>query len=242
VKNNTNKTSLAKMSSKEYYHESKFNWNISKQKKCYARCEWWKEVINGDISSEAWKNTYKKYSWWKEEMVKGVMTPKSHVISKLKKYAVYALSYLDKALELHFKNPFRKWRFKKHIYKQKTFVKILQRFTTKKSELEKKQVIVGFGNWGNPRDSIIQGHRRGPVQEVENKLQKWCEVVDVDEFRTSKLCCHCHCEMAKVKFNGTEINNVLHCSNNECGITIDRDIIGARNIFMLLEKMIQKDR
>jgi hypothetical protein len=28
----------AKMSSKEYYHECKFNWNKSKQKKCYARC------------------------------------------------------------------------------------------------------------------------------------------------------------------------------------------------------------
>jgi transposase len=80
------------------------------------------------------------------------------------------------------------------------------------------------------------------VQEVKNKLQKWCEVVYVDEFRTSKLCCHCHCEMAKVKFNGKEINSILCCSNNKCGITIDRDINGARNIFMLLEKMIQKER
>jgi hypothetical protein len=34
--------------------------------------------MNGDISSEAWENTYKKYSWWKEEMVRGVMTPKTH--------------------------------------------------------------------------------------------------------------------------------------------------------------------
>jgi hypothetical protein len=87
TKNNTNaedKMSSAKMSSKAYYHESKFNWNISKQKKCYARCSWWKEVINGDISSEAWENTYKKYSWWKEEMVKGVMTHKTHVIGELK--------------------------------------------------------------------------------------------------------------------------------------------------------------
>ena len=82
------------------------------------------------------------------------------------------------------------------------------------------------------------------MQEVKNKLQKWSEVVDVDEFCTSKLCCYCHCEMAKVKFNGNEINinSVLHCSNNECGITIDHDINGAGNIFMLLEKKIQKER
>jgi transposase len=80
------------------------------------------------------------------------------------------------------------------------------------------------------------------VQEVKNKLKKWCELVDVDEFRTSKLCCHCHSEIAKVKFNGKDINSALCCSNNECRITIERDINGARNIFMLLEKMIQKER
>ncbi len=115
-------------------------------------------MINGNITSEAWKNIYKKHEWWKEEMVKDVMTPKTHELDELKKYAVYALSYLDKALELHYKNPFRKWCFKTYIYKQKTFNKILQRITTKKSQRENKQVIVGFGNWGNPRDSIIRGH------------------------------------------------------------------------------------
>ncbi len=135
AKNNANsedKKLLAKMSSKEYYHECKFNWNKSKQKKCYSRCQWWKEMINGNITSKAWKNIYKKHSWWKEQMVKKVMTPKTHLMDELKKYAVYALSYLDKALELHYKNPFRKWSFKKYIYKQKTFEKILQRITTKK--------------------------------------------------------------------------------------------------------------
>jgi hypothetical protein len=68
AKNNSNakdKKLSAKMNSKAYYHESKFNWNVSKQKKCYARCPWWKEMINGNITSEAWKNIYKKYSWWK---------------------------------------------------------------------------------------------------------------------------------------------------------------------------------
>jgi hypothetical protein len=88
-------------------------------------------------------------------MVKEVMTPQPHVLGELKKYAVYVLGYLDKALELHFKNPFRKWCFKTYIYKQKTLEKILQRITTKKSQRDNKQVIVSFGNWGNPRDSII---------------------------------------------------------------------------------------
>jgi hypothetical protein len=54
-----------------------------------------KEMINGNITSEAWKNTYKNYSWWKEEMMKEVMTPKTHVLDELKKYTVFALSYLD---------------------------------------------------------------------------------------------------------------------------------------------------
>jgi hypothetical protein len=39
-----------------------------------------------------------------------------------------------------------------------------------------------------------------------------------------------------------EINSVLCCSNNECGITIDCDINVTRNIFMSLEKMIQNKR
>jgi hypothetical protein len=79
-------------------------------------------------------------------MVKEIMTPKTHVMVELKKCEVFALSYLDKALELHFKNPFRKWSFKIYIYKQKTFEKIIQRITTKKSQRDNKQVIVGFGN------------------------------------------------------------------------------------------------
>jgi hypothetical protein len=38
AKNNMNaEESSVKMSLKEYYHDSKLNWNIAKQRKCYAR-------------------------------------------------------------------------------------------------------------------------------------------------------------------------------------------------------------
>ena len=40
----------------------------------------------GDITSKAWKSTCKKYPWWKEEMMKEVLTPKTHVVvGQLKK-------------------------------------------------------------------------------------------------------------------------------------------------------------
>jgi hypothetical protein len=44
------------------------------------------------------------------------------------------------------------------------------------------------------------------------------------------------------KYNGMEINTVLHCSNIDCDLAIDHDVNGARNIYMLLRKMTHKKR
>jgi hypothetical protein len=55
-------------------------------------------------------------------------------------------------------------------------------------------MIVSFRNWGNPRDSIIRGYQRGRVKEIKDKLKRWCELINVNEFQASKLCCCCHCE------------------------------------------------
>lgn len=34
--------------------------------------------------------------------------------------------------------------------------------------------------------------------KLKRELRKWCKVIDVNEFRTSKLCCKCHNETEKV--------------------------------------------
>ncbi len=152
---------------------------------------------------------------------------KTNDINELQHYLCHALNGLDMALQLHVINPFRKWKNKSYICKQKTFHKILQMITMKRTEMDPKKVIVGFGNWGNSRDSIIiRGHRRGPIKEIKDKLKKWCELVDVDEFWTSKHCCCCHRETVKVKFNEKEVNSIN----------------GASNIYMLVTKMVQKER
>ena len=103
---------------------------------------------------------------------------------------------------------------------------------TKKTNInDKKKVLLGFGNWSSQKDSIIRGHRRGPVVGLKRELKKWCKLVLVDEYNTSKLCCRCHMKTEKMSYNNIKVNSVLRCTNNECGIVIDRDINGCKNIY-----------
>jgi len=207
---------VVKYSGKQYYHSSGVNEKNYKQQRCYRR--------NKDFLD------YKA----------NMPSPKTTDVMKLQCYITYALKGLDNALQLHYANPFRKWKFKTFIKKQKTFHNICQKISKKKNIADTSiKPIVGFGDWSNPKDCIIRGHKRGPVKEIKKELKRWCKVVDVDEFRTSKLCSCCHHTTSKVKFDGKEINSVLRCSNSECGITIDRDINGSKNIFMLFERMLK---
>ncbi len=48
--------------------------------------------------------------------------------------------------------------------------------------------------------------------------------------------------LSYVAMDRKEINSVLHCRNNECGITIDCDINGARNLYGLFIMMVQKEK
>ena len=68
---------------------------------------------------------------------------------------------VEKNNEFNLENPFRKLKFTTYIYKQKkrqwtNYVKIIL-------VIQRKWVLVGFGNWNSQKDSIIRGHRRGPV-------------------------------------------------------------------------------
>ena len=37
-----------------------------------------------------------------------------------------------------------------------------------------------------------------------------------------------------MSYNGVKVNSVLRCLNNECGMIIDRDINGCKNILKML--------
>jgi len=136
-----------------------FIWNKSKQKKCYAKHPWWKEMSNGNITSEAWKNTYKKPHGWRKEGRNGDGWP------------MYWLNWRNMQY-LHWVTLTRHWSYISETclengVSRPTFTSkenTSEDYKIKKSQMDNKKVIVSFGNWGNLCDSIAQRVQRKPVQ------------------------------------------------------------------------------
>lgn len=51
--------------------------------------------------------------------------------------------------------------------------------------MNRRQIVVSFEHWSIPMDSIILGFQRRSIKQLKDKLQKWWEQVDIDEFRLS---------------------------------------------------------
>jgi transposase len=171
---------------------------------------------------------------------KGMPSNKTNNIELYSSYITYVLNGLTKCLKFHFEKPFRKLKFTTYIFKQKTMNELCKQITKKSNINDNKKVLIGFGNWSSQKDSIIRGHRRGPVVGLKRELKKWCKLVLVDEYNTSKLCCKCHTKTEKISYNNIKINSVLRCTNNECRIVIDRDINGCKNIYNIFKRALEK--
>ena len=207
---NNKNDAIINCSGKSYYHDAGINRINNKQRRHYNKDE---EVLS---------------------YIRNMPIGKTNDINEFCKHLSYCLNKLDKVLEFHYTNPFRKWKFTKYILEKKKINELCKLISKKSDITEPSKVVVGFGDWSNPHDSIIRGHKRGPVLKLKTHLRKWCKVIDVNEFRTSKLCCKCHNETEKVSYNGVKVNSVLRCLNNECRMVIDRDINGCKNILKML--------
>jgi transposase len=201
--------------SKNYYHDCKINQSNNQKKIIYKR--------NPQIL----------------EIFQNMPTNKTNNINSYLQFISYNLVNLYTLLDFHYRKPFRKLQLTTYIFKQKTMNNICKKITTKNHINDSsKKVLLGFGNWSTQKDSIIKGHKRGPVVELKKKLRQWADVVLVDEYLTSKTCCKCHCITKKVSYNNVSVNSVLRCQNNECGTVIDRDINASKNIFTIFKCML----
>ena len=146
---------------------------------------------------------------------------------------------LHKLIRTLMESKAREWKFDKYRLQQKKIVEICKMLSGKTRPDEERNVIVGWGNWSNPNNSIIKGHKRGPVKRIVKGLRRWCRVETIDEFNTSKKCSKCLSDTEKMKYLQADemrtVNDVLRCKNEMCRTYFDRDINGARNMLKKLK-------
>ena len=211
----TNKNEIIKMSSKQYYNDIKSMRMTTKLKKLIERNE-----LTNLFSS----------------------TAPSRRTSKLDQLCICIRTItekLHKLIRVLMDSKIREWKFDKYRYQQKKIIEICKMLSGKTRPDEEKNVIVGWGNWSNPNNSIIKGHKRGPVKRIVKELRRWCRVEMIDEYNTSKRCSKCLSETEKMKYPYPEgmrtVNDVLRCKNEMCRTYFDRDINGARNMLKKLK-------
>lgn len=93
----------------------------------------------------------------------------------------------------------------------------------------RSDVVVAFGDAGFSHTS--RGLAAGPTKGLKRNLARYCAVVDVDEFRSSKLCSRCFEVLSDKEKNGESLNwGVRRCTSTECCAFWNRDVNASRNI------------
>ena len=211
----TEKNHITKLSSKQYYNDIKSTRMSMKLKK----------LIERNNLSNLFSST--------------TPTRRTSKIDQLCLCIKTITEKLHKLIRTLMESKVREWKFDKYRFQQKKIVEICKMLSGKVRPEEERNVIVGWGNWSNPNNSIIKGHKRGPVKRIVKELRKWCRVETIDEFNTSKKCSKCLSDTEKMKYLQHDemrtVNDVLRCKNEKCRTYFDRDINGARNMLKKLK-------
>ncbi|KAK9798946.1 hypothetical protein WJX73_007519 [Symbiochloris irregularis] len=184
------KASTTSFSSGWYFKESYVTTSRAKTAKWQRQNKPYRAIVDNlphsPKTSDA--NRLKEYVTYLTSPAEGIAAPtpskaKEAATPKAKLKPVPRLDYL---LQFHMKKPCRGLRFTRHCGK-------LSAITTMARALlgpDPKRTLVGWGDRGKAGQGFIR-KQCGPSDRVRKALQSMCTVVDIDEFRTSKICADC---------------------------------------------------
>jgi hypothetical protein len=105
---------------------------------------------------------------------------KTHKSQDLLNSIKYTSQHLNDLMKYWQESPHGKWRFYKYTKLQEYLFDLVNKF---------KDCLVGFGNYNS--HNSIRG-LKGPIKYIKRFLKRnKVQVIDVDEYRTSKLCYSC---------------------------------------------------
>jgi transposase len=191
--------------------------------------------------------TKKREMWYKNwehyEMWRNIPSFKTTRLEKMRTYFTYTYPHLNTIFKFHLYKNFRGLSFRSYCRGKATMSKIC------KSIVGDKKTLVGFGDFSQ-QHGLVKKHPTAPIKKFNKELRRYCDVVMIDEYNTSKTCncCKNPIELYKNKIirktrDGTHtkarmsiINSVIRCNLNECKLCcMDRDINASKNILFLLQ-------
>jgi hypothetical protein len=188
------------------------------------------------------ENWYKKWGHYEEwKLIPTIKTSKTIV---MKEYFKYVFPRMQTFTEFHMEKGFRNLNFTSYCRSKATLAKICERISGGKN----RKILVGFGDYSQ-QHGLVKSHPTTPILRLKRELHKYCRVVDIDEYKTSKTCSSCNKEIElyrnriqRKKMGVLEpiaklsnIHSVIRCKHNECKLCcMDRDINASKNILGLL--------
>jgi hypothetical protein len=140
---------------------------------------------------------------------------------------------------------FRKMKWRQFVYTQKSE----DRFLNKIADVFGHNAVIAYGDWS--RTTQMKHFMPTKGVGLRKLISKRFQTVSVNEFRTSKLCCHCHHEMCHLKVKQeTKNKKVFRCLVcNECvsseskqPVFVTRDLNSAKNILHLANSWIKEQK
>ena len=105
------------------------------------------------------------------------------------------------------------WRTK--VYRQKSEDKFLQRIETQFGN--KEDIVICIGDWSAKQGSCIKGASTMGIG-LKRLVKKRYTTLLLDEYNTSKKCCHCWKDISNITINGSKKFRLLgckHCRNDK---------------------------
>jgi transposase len=192
------------------------------------------------------ENWYKKWGHYEEwKLIPTIKTSKTIV---MKEYFKYVFPRMQTFTEFHMEKGFRNLNFTSYCRSKATLVKICERISGISKATKNVKTLVGFGDYSQ-QHGLVKSHPTTPILRLKRELRRYCNVVDIDEYKTSKTCSSCNKEIElyrnriQRKKKGvlepiaklSNIHSVIRCKHNECKLfCMDRDINASKNILGLL--------
>jgi len=200
---------------------------------CQRRMESLRKRGNKIILREKQKNKIIE-----EEMKLSSYNCKSVNYNEFKKYITKKTKLNDTVRGFYEKELYRKLKWRTWIYQRKSEDKFLNRI--EETYGNKEDLLLCYGNWSNNKQMKYIMPTKGVG--LRRVIQKKFSVVLVDEFRTSKLCSHCNCELEHYN----NLHRVLVCrgcksSGSESKNTtfMNRDMNACMNMLHISKSWIQ---